>query len=72
MSDVSGLGAYGIYPFLSDDVIKQAKFGRIPNKAGKLAYIMSLGDKAQKPRVEDGVEEARGALKWIKKFAEET
>ncbi len=71
MSDVSGIGAYGIFPFLSEDLLKQAKYSQIKTRAGKMAYLLSLGDKAQKPRIEDGVDGAKGALSWIKKFAEE-
>ncbi|HTY13251.1 MAG TPA: hypothetical protein VMD02_03575 [Candidatus Omnitrophota bacterium] len=71
MSEVSGLGAYGIFPFLSEDLLKQAKYSQIKTRSGKLAYILSLGDKAQKPRIEEGIDGARGALKWIEKFAEE-
>lgn len=65
MIDVSGIGAYGIVPFLSDDVLKQAKYANIKTRAGKVAYLLSLGKKARKPQVKEGVYEARGALKWI-------
>ena len=66
MIDVSGIGAYGIVPFLSDDLIKQAKYANIKTRAGKVAYLMTLGNKAKKPEVKQGVQEARGALKWSK------
>jgi len=71
MTDGMGIGAYGIYPFLSEDLIKQSKYSQIKTKAGRIAYILSLGEKAPKPRIEDGVDEAKGALKWIKKYLEE-
>ncbi|MFH1541953.1 MAG: hypothetical protein ABIE84_02555 [bacterium] len=71
MIDVSGIGAFGIIPFMSDDVLKQAKLSHIKTKAGRLAYIMSLGKKAQKPQIHEGVHEARGALKWISEILKE-
>jgi len=71
MHDVHSLGAYGIHPFMSDDVFKQAKYANIKTKAGKIAYILSLGKKAPKPHIEDGVEPAHGALKWIGRVLDE-
>ncbi len=71
MIDVSGIGAYGIVPFLSDDLLKQSKYANIKTKAGKVAYILTLGKKAKKPKVKEGVHEARGALKWIKEAINE-
>lgn len=71
MIEIHGLGAFGIVPFLSDDILKQAKLANIKTKAGKVAYILSLGKKAKKPRIEDGVKEARGALKWISEVLKE-
>jgi hypothetical protein len=70
-SDITGLGSYGIFPFMSEDLMKQAKYASIKTRAGKMAYLLSLGDNAQKPVIREGVEEAKGALKWIKKFADE-
>jgi len=71
MIEIHGLGAFGIVPFLSDDVLKQTKLAHIKTKAGKIAYIMSLGKKAKKPHVHEGVHEARGALKWIASILED-
>jgi len=71
MIDIHGIGAYGIVPFLSEDVLKQAKLANIKTRAGKIAYIMTLGDKAKKPQVREGVHEARGALKWITEVLKE-
>jgi hypothetical protein len=65
MTEIHGLGAFGIFPFMSDDVLKQAKLAHIKTKAGKVAYLLSLGGKAKKAQVKEGVHEARGALKWI-------
>lgn len=67
MISIDGLGALGITPFMSDDIIKQAKkFGNIKTEAGRFAYVLSLGKNAKKPQVKEGVYEARGALNWIK------
>lgn len=71
MIDIHGIGAYGIVPFLSEDVLKQAKLANIKTRAGKIAYIMTLGDKAKKPQVREGIDEARGALKWISEVLKE-
>jgi len=71
MIDVHGMGAYGIVPFLSEDVLKQAKLAHIKTKAGKIAYLMSLGKKAKKPQIKEGIHEARGALKWISEVLKE-
>lgn len=71
MIDVHGIGAYGIVPFLSDDLLKQAKYANIKTRAGKIAYLMTLGDKARTPKVKEGVHEARGALKWISEVLHE-
>jgi len=66
MKDVSGIGAFGYLPYLSDDLIKQAKYKDIRTRAGKIAYLMALGKDAKKPQIKEGVHEARGALKWLK------
>jgi len=71
MSEVGGIGSYGIYPFLSEVIVKQAKFSHIKSQAGRIAYILSLGEKAPKPAIEEGTDGAKGALKWIKRFMEE-
>lgn len=65
MIDVHGIGAFGIVPFLSEDVLKQVKLANIKTRAGKIAYLMTLGEKAKKPQVKEGVHDAEGALKWI-------
>jgi hypothetical protein len=64
MTDIQGLGAFGITPYLSEDQIKQA-LGNIKTRAGKVAYLLALGKNAKRPQVKEGVYEARGALKWI-------
>lgn len=71
MTDGLSIGSYGIYPFLSEDLMKQAKYSQIKTRAGRMAYILSLKEKAPKPKIEDGVDPAKGALKWIKKYLEE-
>ena len=70
MFDIHGIGAYGTVPFLSEDLLKQVKFANIKTRAGKVAYLLTLGDKAKKPVVREGIEEARGALKWIASILE--
>lgn len=65
MSDLHGIGSYGIVPFLSEDLLKQAKYGNIKTRAGKMAYLLTMGEKAGKPQVKEGIYESRGALKWI-------
>ena len=65
MTDIHGLGAFGIAPYLSEDQIKQARLANIKTRAGKVAYLLALGGNAKKPQVKEGVYEARGALKWI-------
>jgi len=69
MSEISGLGAYGIMPF--GDSTELRKFKQITTKAGKIAYGESLGKNAKAPTVHEGIGEARGALKWIKELLEE-
>ncbi|MBU0671405.1 MAG: hypothetical protein KJ732_00085 [Candidatus Margulisbacteria bacterium] len=71
MIDVHGIGAFGIVPFLSDDLLKQSKLANIKTRAGKVAYLLTLGEKAKKPKVKEGVHEARGALKWISEILKE-
>ena len=55
MSDIHGIGSYGIVPFLSEDLLKQVKYSNIKTRAGKIAYLMTLGEKAGKPQVKEGV-----------------
>ncbi|PIS30230.1 hypothetical protein COT42_03380 [Candidatus Saganbacteria bacterium CG08_land_8_20_14_0_20_45_16] len=69
--ELSGIGAFGIVPFLSEDIMKQAKFANIKTRAGKIAYFLALGKQARRPVIHEGIEQARGALKWIKEFLEE-
>ena len=71
MIEIHGLGAFGIVPFLTEDVLKQAKLANISTRAGKIAYLMSLGEKAKKPEIKEGIALARGALKWIAKVLDE-
>ncbi len=71
MKEVSGLGAFGIVPYLSEDLLKQMKFANIRTRAGKIAYLTSIGKDAKKPEVKEGVHEARGALKWISEILKE-
>ncbi len=71
MVDIHGLGAFGITPYLSEDLLKQAQLANIKTRAGKAAYVLSLGKEAKKPQVKEGVYEARGALKWIAELLEE-
>jgi hypothetical protein len=71
MIDVHGIGAYGIVPFLSEDVLKQAKLANIKTRAGKVAYLLSLGERAKKPKIKEGVHDAQGALKWIAEILKE-
>jgi len=70
MKEIHGLGAFGISPYLSEDLIKQIKFANIKTRAGKIAYLLTLGEKAKKPEIKEGVHEARGALKWISQILE--
>lgn len=65
MADIRGLGSFGIMPYMSEDMLKQVKYADIKSKAGKIAYGMTQGDKTKKPQIQDGIDEARGALKWI-------
>ena len=65
MIETHGIGAFGTFPFLSEDLLKQLKFRNIKSRAGKIAYLLSLGEKASKAQIKEGVHEARGALKWI-------
>lgn len=71
MIDIHGIGAFGIVPFLSEDILKQAKFANIRTRAGKIAYLLSLGKKAEKPKIKEGIQEASGALKWIAEVLKE-
>lgn len=72
MAKIHGIGAYGIIPFLSEDLLKQAKLANIKTRAGKIAYLLTLGEKAKKPQIKEGVHEARGALKWIVEVLKES
>jgi hypothetical protein len=71
MIEIHGIGAFGIVPFLNEDLLKQAKLANIKTRAGKVAYLLTLGEKAKKPQVKEGVHEARGALKWIEEVLKE-
>ncbi|HVN67383.1 MAG TPA: hypothetical protein VMT55_03350 [Candidatus Sulfotelmatobacter sp.] len=66
MKDVSGIGAFGYLPYLSEDLIKQAKYKDIRTRAGRVAYLLALGKGAKKPQIKEGVYDAGGALKWLK------
>jgi hypothetical protein len=71
MKDIHGLGSFGITPYLSEDLLKQTRLANIKTRAGKVAYLLSMGNNAKKPQVKEGVYEARGALKWIKEVCNE-
>ncbi|MEE8638218.1 MAG: hypothetical protein V3T21_04135 [Candidatus Margulisiibacteriota bacterium] len=71
MVEIHGIGAFGIVPFLSEDLLKQTKLANIKTRAGKVAYLLTLGEKAKKPKIKEGVHEARGALKWITEVLKE-
>lgn len=65
MREINSLGAFGFYPFMSEDLLKQSRLANISTRAGKLAYLMAAGEKNKKPEIKEGIQEARGALKWI-------
>jgi len=71
MVDVHGIGSFGIVPYMSDDLLKQVKLANIKSRAGKVAYLLTLGKEAKKPQIKEGVHEARGALKWIASILDE-
>ena len=71
MREIHGLGAFGISPYLSEDVLKQTRLANIKTRAGKVAYLLAMGENAKKPQVKEGVYEARGALKWIAELLED-
>lgn len=71
MPDIYGIGAYGIHPYLNEDLLKQVKYANIKTRAGKIAYLSTLGEKAPKPSIEEGIDGAHGALKHIKHFLDE-
>lgn len=72
MKEIYGLGAFGFVPYMSEDLLKQIKYADIKTRAGKIAYLMTLGKEAKKPVVKEGVYEARGALKWISEAFKES
>lgn len=72
MTDIHGIGSFGIVPYLSEDVLKQVKLADIKTRAGKIAYLLTLGKDAKKPQVKEGVHEAKGALKWITSLLDES
>jgi len=71
MIETHGIGSFGTFPFLSEDLLKQLKFTSIKSRAGRIAYLLSLGEKASKPQIKEGVHAARGALKWIAELFKE-
>jgi hypothetical protein len=71
MKEISSIGAFGIVPFLSEDLLKQAKLANIKTRAGKAAYLLALGEKARIPTIREGIKEAEGALKWISEVLKE-
>lgn len=71
MIDIHGLGSFGIVPYMSEDLLKQVKYADIKTRAGKIAYLTTVGEKALKPQIKEGVHPARGALKWIASLLEE-
>lgn len=71
MKEIHGLGAFGIAPYMSEDLLKQIKYANIKTRAGKVAYLMALGKKAEKPKIKEGINDAKGALKWIASILEE-
>lgn len=71
MKDIHGLGAFGIVPHLSEDALKQARLANIKTRAGKIAYLTAAGKKTGQPSVKEGIQPAKGALKWIAQILEE-
>lgn len=71
MAGIHGLGSFGITPYLSEDLLKQIKYANIKTRAGKIAYLLTLGKETKKPQVKEGVYEAQGALKWISEILKE-
>jgi len=71
MSGIHNLGSFGHVPYMSEDLAKQARLADIKSKPARLAYLMAVGKNAKKPKVKEGIHEARGALKWIASILEE-
>ena len=71
MTEISGLGAFGVHPIPNDDILKQVRLGHIKTKAGKMAYLLLHGSDADLGGIVNGISKAEGAIKWISRILKE-
>ena len=71
MLRAGGISAFGMHPIPSEDLLKQIRLTNIKTRAGRIAYLMVLGEDATLGRVVAGISKADGALKWISKVLQE-
>ncbi len=71
MLRAEGISAFGIRPIPSEDLLKQIRLANIKTRAGRVAYLMVLGEDATLGRIVVGISKADGALKWISKVLQE-
>ena len=66
-----GVGSFGIHPVPSDELLKKMKLSSIKTRAGRIAYLVLLGEDSSPGRVASGISKAEGALKWISRVMKE-
>lgn len=62
---------FGAHPIPSEDLLKQIRLNNIKTKAGRLAYLLLLGENAALGGIHDGIKKAEGALKHVARVLEE-
>jgi hypothetical protein len=66
-----GVGPFGANAIPNEELLKQLKLKTIKTRAGRVAYLMLLGEDAALGRVANGISKAEGSLKWISRVLEE-
>lgn len=71
MEGPGGVANFGIHPIPSEDLIKQIRLNTIKTRAGRIAYLLLLGENAALGGIHNGVKPAEGALKHIARILKE-
>jgi|GEM_PF-5492387 len=65
MTGPKGIGRFGVSQIPSEEFLKKLKLFNIKTRAGKIAFLMLMGNDATLGRVAKGVNHAKGALSMV-------
>jgi len=71
MDGIDGVNKFSSRPIINEETIKQLKLVNIKTRAGKVAFLMLLGNDAPLGRMANGISKADKALKFVSRVLKE-